>query len=424
MDESIGAATFKKYTIQGTPTTLILGPEGAEIDWILGYRPPPENFQTKLQKILNGEETYKALSEIYANKTKDAATVFKLARKWDDRQNAENSIEKYKEFITLDPLGNSGTYNDESAKISVPYNEYAEFQIAVLGLRGTKPDIKSMQAFIVKYPKTNLMKNAYFRMSRYFAYTAPKDEATKYFEDYSAKFPNDPNVLDMYLSRIIRDKGPVEKGLELAEKIEVLMRDVPSTFQINGNLANFYLLKGDDAKAEASYGREYADAQMAIMAYNLVNYANFWLRMNSNQDSAVTMVETALKLMPNETNILVQAASAYVKANKIEKALNVYGPVYMQKNINDASALSSYASFWAFQKKNMDSALVAAKKSVELKPDQYSSWGGLSSVYYQLKNYSEAIKTINKAIELAPDAMKEIYRKQLDKVKAESQGKK
>jgi tetratricopeptide (TPR) repeat protein len=96
----------------------------------------------------------------------------------------------------------------------------------------------------------------------------------------------------------------------------------------------------------------------------------------------------------------------------------------MQKRMNDASALYSYASFWASQQKNLDSALAAAKKSVELKPEQYSMWYGLYSVYYQMKNYPEAIKTIEKVIELAPDAMKETYKKQLEKVKTESQGKK
>jgi len=377
-----------------------------------------------LQKILNGEETFKMLSEAIANNPRDAAIVFKLARKWSDRQDSAKSIEKYKEYIALDPLGKSGTYYDEFTKITVPYNEYAEFQIAASRLRGSKPDIRAMQDFIAKYPMTKMLKEAYGSMSSYFVYTAPKEDAAKYFEDYMARFPNNVNVLDMYLSRINRDKGPIERGLEIAEKIEVLMRDIPSSFQINGNLANFYLLKGDDTKAESRYGKEYVDTQTAIMAYNLVNYANFWLRNNSNQGSALDMAEIALKLMPNETNIIIQAATVYLKAGKEEKALDIYGPAYLQKNFNDAATLYSYASYWAYQQKNLESALGAAKKSIELKPDQCTMWYGLYSVYYQMKNYQAAIKAIEKAIELAPDTMKETYRKQLEKAKTESQGKK
>jgi len=386
--------------------------------------PPPENYQAKLQKILNGEDTFKTLSDAYADNPKDAATVFKLARKWSERQNIAKSIEKYKEVVALDPQSTFGPYTDEFTKMTVPYTEYAVFQIAISGLRGPKPDMKPIWDFLAKYSKTKLMKDAYRRMAGFYSYTAPKEEAAKFFEDYTAKFPNDLNILDLWLARITRDKEPVEKGLELAEKIEELMRDVPSSFQINGDLAKFYLLKGDDAKAETWYGKEYVDTQTAIMAYNLVNYANFWLRKNLNQDSAISMAETALKLRPDETNIIIQAAGAFVMANKMDKALAIYGPAFMQKNMNEASALCSYASFWAFQQKNLDSALAAAKKSVKLKPDQYSMWYGLYSVYYQMKNYPEAIKTIEKVIELAPDAMKETYKKQLEKIKTESQGKK
>jgi len=386
--------------------------------------PPPENYQAKLQKILNGEDTFKTLSDAYADNPKDAATVFKLARKWSERQNIAKSIEKYKEVVALDPQSTSGLYTDEFTKMTVPYTEYAVFQIAISGLRGPKPDMKPIWDFLAKYPKTNLMKDAYRRMAGFYSYTAPKEEAAKFFEDYTAKFPNDLNILDLWLARITRDKEPVEKGLELAEKIEELMRDVPSSFQINGDLAKFYLLKGDDAKAETWYGKEYVDTQTAIMAYNLVNYANFWLRKNLNQDSAISMAETALKLRPDETNIIIQAAGAFVMANKMDKALAIYGPAFMQKNMNDASALYSYASFWAFQQKNLDSALAAAKKSVELNPKQYSMWYGLYSVYFQMKNYPEAIKAMETAIELAPDAMKENLKKQLEKCKSESQVKK
>lgn len=386
--------------------------------------PPPENYQAKLQKILNGEDTFKTLSDAYADNPKDAATVFKLARKWSERQNIAKSIEKYKEVVALDPQSTSGPYTDEFTKMTVPYTEYAVFQIAISGLRGPKPDMKPIWDFLAKYSKTKLMKDAYRRMAGFYSYTAPKEEAAKFFEDYTAKFPNDLNILDLWLARITRDKEPVEKGLELAEKIEELMRDVPSSFQINGDLAKFYLLKGDDAKAETWYGKEYVDTQTAIMAYNLVNYANFWLRKNLNQDSAISMAETALKLRPDETNIIIQAAGAFVMANKMDKALAIYGPAFMQKNMNDASALYSYASFWAFQQKNLDSALAAAKKSVELNPKQYSMWYGLYSVYSQMKNYPEAIKAMETAIELAPDAMKENLKKQLEKCKSESQVKK
>ena len=104
--------------------------------------------------------------------------------------------------------------------------------------------------------------------------------------------------------------------------------------------------------------------------------------------------------------------------NKEDKALKLYGPEYFKKNITDSNNLWSYANFWARQGKNLDSALEAAKKTVELAPEDYFSWDILSSVYLKQKNFAEAIKASEKALELADSLMKEYLKKRLDQVKA------
>jgi tetratricopeptide (TPR) repeat protein len=399
---------------------MLLGGDAAEVDWIVGYGPPPENFEAKLEKILRGEDTFKALSAAYAKNPKDVALVFKLARKWSDRYDEAKSVEKYKEVIALDPQGKSGSYTNEYTKVTAPDTEYAAFEIAVAGLGGQKPDMKPVRDFMARYPRSPLLKEAYSEMSYYYGYQAPKEEARKFFEEYAAKYPDDPNVLDSWLTRIIRDKEPLDKGIELAEKIQTLMRGYPSDPYKNQNIANIYLLKNDTAEAEQYFGKDYIEGRVSSLAYTLVNYANFWMQRNANQDSAVKMAETAHTLLPDNSYILGQVAGVYVKAKMEDKALAVYGPAYMKKNLADASALYSYGSFWAGQGKNLDSALAAAKKSVELKPNQYYMWSSLSNVYAKMKNYAEAIKAIEKAIELAPDSLKETYKKTLEKIKSEA----
>ncbi len=84
---------------------MIIESDGSEYDWILGYDPPPDNFQGQLEKALRGEDTFKSISTAYAKDPKNIDTVFKLARKYDDRFDREKSTEKYKEVIALDPEG-------------------------------------------------------------------------------------------------------------------------------------------------------------------------------------------------------------------------------------------------------------------------------------------------------------------------------
>jgi tetratricopeptide (TPR) repeat protein len=422
--QSDGSAVFKKFGIRGTPTTMALDGDGAEVDWFVGYDPPAEKFQASLQKMVDGVDTFKALTVAYAKNPKNVATVFKIARKWNERYDDAKAAEKYKEVIALDPKGTAGTYAQEYTKITVSYTEFAEFSIATMSLLGSqKPDMTPVRAFIAKYPNSKLVKQAYDRMGYYFGYQASKEETAKFFAEYAGKYPNDPMVLFSWLSRINRDKEPIDKGIELAAKIEELTDFNPDP-GINQLLAQIYTLKGDKAKAEELYGKTFIENQVTSLAFSLVAYANYWLGQDTNKESALAMAETALKLEPENSYILQQAANAYAKSGKEAKALELYGPAFAKKNAADATSLYSYAGFWARQGKNLDDALAAAKKAIELMPGAYYLWNTLSLVHEKMKNTAEAIKAKEKAIELAPDAVKETFKKDLEKLKAAASGKK
>jgi len=402
---------------------MLLDGDGAEVDWVVGYGPPPEKFEVKLGQMIAGNETFKSLSAAYVKNPKDVATVFKLARKWSDRYNEAKAAEKYKEVLALDPLGKAGAFTQEYSKITAPYTEFAEFSLATANLNGQKPDLAPVKAFIVKYAQSKLVKQAYSRMSYYYSYQAPKDEAAKFFEEYTGKYPSDPMVLFSWLSRIVRDKEPVDKGIQLAEKIEE-MTDFNPSASINNLLAQIYNLKGDKAKVEELYGKSFMENQTSSMGYSLVAYANYWLGQNANQDSAVAMAEMAMKLDPESSYFLQQTANAYIKTGKDEKALAIFGPAYARKHASEGTALYSYAGFWSRQGKNLDDALAAAKKTVEMMPQTYYMWSTLADVHLKMKNYPEAIKAAEKAVEIAEGTAKDAMKKKVDQIKAAEKEKK
>ncbi|MCJ7488359.1 MAG: hypothetical protein MUQ25_19650, partial [Candidatus Aminicenantes bacterium] len=70
---------MRKLKIFSTPSILIFGPDGTEIDWNLGYNPPPTKFFVNLKNSVDGIDTAKSLTEAYARNPKDVETVFKLA---------------------------------------------------------------------------------------------------------------------------------------------------------------------------------------------------------------------------------------------------------------------------------------------------------------------------------------------------------
>jgi tetratricopeptide (TPR) repeat protein len=102
---------------------------------------------------------------------------------------------------------------------------------------------------------------------------------------------------------------------------------------------------------------------------------------------------------------------------KYDKATEFYGPKYIEKFMGDANKLASYANFWGGQGNNLESALQAAKKSVDLAPGVPSNWGALAIVCQKMKKNDDALKAGEKAVELAPENQKMYYKNRLESLK-------
>jgi tetratricopeptide (TPR) repeat protein len=412
-----GAETFTKFNIMATPTVLLLDPDGSEVDWHVGYDPPAEKFHEQLDKSFRGIDTYKYYAGLYANNPKDVKTVFNLAKKYDSRYNQEKAIAFYKEAIALDPEGKLGT--TEYGKSKVPNTQYAEFQIGSMSLFGMKVDVSPMKAFLAKYHDGQLVKAGYQRLASYYSRGGTKEEAAKFLDEAVAKYPDDPSVNGAYVRKVISTKENVDKGIERSEHINDLAMNNPDPSNVK-DLAELYTLKGQLAKADSVYGKEFIDGKVSMFVRNILQYATFWSTRNMNTESALAMADLVVKLKPDENYYLRQSAQIFCALKRPEKAMEVYGPKYADKYAADANKLMTYANFWAQQEKNLDGALVAAKKSTELSASNAQCWNATALVYQKMKKLDEAIKMLEKAVEVASDNQKSFYKNKLEVLKKEA----
>ena len=396
---------------------MILDNDGSEYDWHVGYGPPPEKFFESIEKSVKGIDTFKAISEAFAKDPKNVETVFKLARKYDRKYDEEKALELYKEVLVLDPDGKMGTTDYQEEKVT--FTEYAEFSIGAMKAFAREMDPEPLKTFIAKNPESPLMESAYQRLSYYFGMRAPKEEAQAFFDEYTSKYPDDPYVLSSYISRIIRDKDNVDKGIELAEKINDIMKYNPDPRYVN-YLAQLYVLKENKEKADEIYGKRFMEGRVSRLTSGLMQYASFWIGQEENTESAEEMMELALEVNPDRWYNFRTAAQNYMKLGKEEKALKLFGPEYAAKHQDDAAILNTYAMFWAQQGKNLESALEAAKKNVEIQ-DAYYNWDTLATVYQKLEKWDDALKAAEKAHELADDQIKVRYKAKIEQIKKASE---
>jgi len=392
---------------------MVLASDGSEVDWRVGYGPPPDKFLESIEKTLKGIDTFKSLSEKYAKEPKNVEVVFKLAEKYDDRYDEEKALKLYKEVLVVDPDGKMGTTDYREEKVS--YTEYAEFSIGTMKVYSRKSDPEPLKAFVKKYPESKMLKSAYGRLSSYYRARASKEEATAFFEDYTSRWPEDPNVLSSYVSRIIRDKDNFDKGIELAEKIKDIMKYNPDPYYMK-SFADLYIQKEEKDKAEEIYGKTFMERQASNLFYNLIDYASFWVGQDANVESAEEMIDLAVKMKPDSGYGARRAAEIYIKLDKLDKALAVLGPEIIKEYMDQPSELSGYARFWANQGENLESALKAAKRAVELYPSD-RTWDTVSLVYTKLKKYDEALKAAEKAVELADEQVKARYKNRIKQIK-------
>ena len=98
-------------------------------------------------------------------------------------------------------------------------------------------------------------------------------------------------------------------------------------------------------------------------------------------------------------------ASFSLSAGKIG-ALEVFGPAYAKIYWDEPGELRTYIYFWTQQGKNLDGALAAGLRTVELRPRAYYHWSALADLYVKMGNQAEALKAAEKAVEFASPAAK------------------
>ena len=224
-------------------------------------------------------------------------------------------------------------------------------------------------------------------------------------------------------------------NLDSAEKMlqtAIQLNPAPASGNNRQTLANYYIAAGKTDQALEIYGPEFVKTP-GVDASSLARYSQFWIRKKQNTDSAVETLEMAVKSAARsggsmDNNAIRNAAEMFYQLGKPERALEIFGPAYIQERMYDPIILSNYARFWAQKKNNLASALVASETAVKLKEtislNKGFHWITLSSVYFALDRLEDAQKAAEKALEVGGGFNTDYYKSQLKTIQDEIEKKK
>ena len=153
--------------------------------------------------------------------------------------------------------------------------------------------------------------------------------------------------------------------------------------------------------------------------YDLVYpYMRYSVRKKTNELRAAKIAGAYYEANKEDMNsrMLNMYASLLLAIGKDDEAMKVYGSTFAAKVIEDekkAAELNGYSWFWAEQGKNLESALKAAKISLEFKDDP-NTWDTLSMVYWKMGEHEKALEAENNALQMVGGERKDYE----DRIKA------
>jgi len=418
--EEEGDELYEHFDVNATPTVLIITNDGSEVDRVVGFGDPDE-FQENLDDAFQGEDNYINLLTRYKKNKKDLLTAFKLARKYDRMYSEEKSkkaLKIYDDILKKPKQAKALIYTEKRLEEEYNLYEYARYNQAATVMyanmreRGRKPE--EFIAFIDEFPDGPLAERAYSRISSYYSRTAPVEEGKAFFTDVLEKYPDEPDLLFSYVNFCIQKAVDLDKGIEAAEKMVELTHH--SVAYYNRTYGQILAKKGDAEKLHKEYGESFVESRLSGFLSELSYYSGFWAQQKDNLESAREAIELAMMLKPENSHYKSIAAGIYLKMDLEDKALAVYGPEFVKEKMDKGMDLYSYAYFWSGEEKNLESALMAATRAVELSPRHYI-WNVLSTVHWKLKDYPMAIDALDQALELQPS--NNLYRNRMKKLKKE-----
>ena len=313
---------FKEFGLRGTPTTMLVQPDGTEIDRLTDYNGNPDEFKAELEEAIRSDKSFLKLSRAYQEDSENLETIIWLSRKYEIRRDLGSGLEMAEKILAR---------ADEAKEIMVPFGpektEISGYEWAQFTQTYKAPEFAG--SFCEEFPQSVMNPQVFRNLSRFLNSPELGDKAFEVYDRLFEKYPGNADLGARYIAFAASTGEKVDKALEIAPAIYKISVESIDRW-VAANYAKLYLHKDDTVKAVEVFGEEF-----------------------------VTLFTEA----------------------------------------GDADNLNGFAWFWAVEGKNLESALKAANKSIELKDDA-NTWDTVSMVYWKMGDYQKAIEAEEKALEM------------------------
>jgi tetratricopeptide (TPR) repeat protein len=311
--EAKGKELFDRFKVTSTPTVMVVTPKGEEIDRLIGYGPPPENFKDRLEETYKSEQNYLSLIRSFTLNPNDLKTAVLLAQKYLYRDDY-TSAEKMRTVIMAQV--------DEARKLMVPLLDLEGEVSAYEYARFLEPfqSPNKVLDFAKEFPNSKLLNELFRELAHLLWREDTREDAMKIYDELFKIYPDNLDLIAPYVNYCTNAKFNLEQATKLADAVYKI-----GTFEAQGRIAYDYarllLYKGEKSKAKTVYGDNFAQLLWKNQDTSGLNsYAWFWAWEKDNLLSALDAAKKSLQLK-DDANTWDTLSMVYWKMKDYQNAL-------------------------------------------------------------------------------------------------------
>jgi tetratricopeptide (TPR) repeat protein len=298
------------FEIRGTPTVVLIKPDGEELDRINGFDGADE-FVASVKEYLAGNNLLTTFISQVEENSADVEANFNLGKKYSSRWEDDKAYPYYAKTVELDPEDSKGFKAEASLRIALHMIEARE-----------DPDPEPLKQFIDNNTNQDFMFESYASLARYYQRKEENDKVMPLWDELLAKMPDNPNVMNEYAFNVfsLEDESRYDRAKALAEKA-LSTGDEDALFLGHYNIIRYYRLKKDNDTALVKYAE--AAEKVPTEAFFAYGYAAVALQEKKTDlyDSAIEMARKAIEINDGVAAYWDTLAALYFEQGENEEAV-------------------------------------------------------------------------------------------------------
>ncbi len=309
-----GEMLFKKYGINGTPTTIIADAKGNEIDRIVGFsdKGAPE-FQEKIIAIVGGTNNLAVLQKAYESAPEDIDAIANLANLYLDKDRNEEAKPLLIRLLESPEKLENRIASFKKDDKDVPLIEFANLAKFFEGPQATYD-------YVMMFPEGVYLNNALDAMTGIMGWGEDQDKATELLDLLIVKYSDNKYLANRYCRVAIRKEKNLDKAMKIADS--AFGNDIDG---LDKNEAERYaevlLANGNNERAYTVYGESIFEKMVAEdNAESMNSMSWFWALKETNLDFALKVGMKSIEIR-DHYNTWDTVSMVYWKMGEHQKAI-------------------------------------------------------------------------------------------------------